>query len=86
MKNQKANTHNFHYIFYYSKSQAMTVQEWVKFIEKCAAGCARDIHPISIVDGDSFKEFFSELNAAYRAVFNGTLVINEVAVNFVNYQ
>ena len=61
----------------------MTVQEWVKCIEKCAAGCARDLHPISIVDGDSFKEFFSELNAAYRAVFNGLLLLMGARCNSV---
>ena len=44
---------------------AMTKVKWQKCTEKIAHMCARDLRPISIVEGGGFKDFCQELNPSY---------------------
>ena len=53
----------------------MTIQKWSKCTENNAAMYMHDLRPISKVKGDSLKEFCNEVNATYRAVINGLLLL-----------
>ena len=44
----------------------MPKPKWQKITEKLAQMCARDLRPLSIVDGGGFKDFCHELNPSYE--------------------
>ncbi|KAK3095201.1 hypothetical protein FSP39_011428 [Pinctada imbricata] len=60
---------------------AMTKQKYQQCTQKLAAMCARDLRPLSIVEGKGFKQFCHELNPQY-IVPSRTTVSNYVTLQY----
>ena len=51
----------------------MSKVKWQTCTQKLAQMCARDLRPMSIVEGDGFKEFCNELNPSYSVPSKQTI-------------
>lgn len=51
----------------------MSKVKWQMCTQKLAQMCARDLRPMSIVEGDGFKEFCNELNPSYSVPSKQTI-------------
>ncbi|MEW8547555.1 MAG: hAT transposon family protein [Candidatus Thiodiazotropha sp.] len=59
----------------------MSRPKWQKITEKLAQMCARDLRPLSIVEGGGFKDFCNELNPSYD-VPGKTTITNYLTLSY----
>ncbi len=63
------------------RSPAISKAKWQNITQSLANMCARDLRPMSIVEGDGFKAFCNELNPGYK-VPGKTTISKYVSISY----